>query len=275
MILRCGRAPNQANLPGTARGDPVALAGTSNARPCVCITWAKQIDIHGGGNDLVFPHHENEIAQTESYTGKPFARYWMHNGMLQLSGEKMSKSLGNLITIDEFLKEHSADALRLLIFSGHYRKPVAYTAESITGAERALDRIIGGLRPAKGTQSTGETVDLLREATENARASFVESMDDDLNTAGGIAAIFELVRAINSGREAGVGGPFYDAAQTTLRELTGALGLTLEKATSRPVTMWQPNPLSICWSKCVAICAPPNNGHFPTRCATASRRWAW
>lgn len=196
----------------------------------------EQIDIHGGGNDLVFPHHENEIAQTESFTGKSFARYWMHNGMLQLSGEKMSKSLGNLITIDEFLKQHSADALRLLIFSGHYRKPVAYTSESINSAERSLDRIVGGLRPAKGNESTGETVDLLREAAEKARASFVASMDDDLNTAGGIAAIFELVRAINTAREAGVGGPFYDAAQNTLRELAGVLGLTLSKGTSAPAT---------------------------------------
>ncbi|HMN28657.1 MAG TPA: cysteine--tRNA ligase [Caldilineaceae bacterium] len=91
-----------------------------------------QIDIHGGGNDLIFPHHENEIAQSESLTGQPFARYWMHNGMLQLAGEKMSKSLGNLITIDDFLRKHSSDALRLLIFSGHYRKPVAFTDESIT-----------------------------------------------------------------------------------------------------------------------------------------------
>ncbi|MBI3959208.1 MAG: cysteine--tRNA ligase, partial [Chloroflexi bacterium] len=82
------------------------------------------IDIHGGGNDLIFPHHENEIAQSESLTGKPFANVWMHHGMLQLAGEKMSKSLGNLVTIDEYLRGHSPDALRLLIFSGHYRKPV-------------------------------------------------------------------------------------------------------------------------------------------------------
>ncbi|MFN8440234.1 MAG: cysteine--tRNA ligase [Caldilineaceae bacterium] len=196
----------------------------------------EQIDIHGGGNDLIFPHHENEIAQSESFTGKSFARYWMHNGMLQLSGEKMSKSLGNLITIDDFLKSHSADALRLLIFSGHYRKPVAYTEESIGGAERSLDRILGALRPAKGSLSTGEAVDTVREAAENARSNFVAAMDDDLNTAGGIAAIFELVRAINSAREAGVSGPFFDAAQNTVRELAGTLGLTLNKANAVPST---------------------------------------
>jgi len=188
------------------------------------------IDIHGGGNDLVFPHHENEIAQSESLTGKPFARYWMHNGMLQLSGEKMSKSLGNLITIDEFLSQHSADALRMLIFTGHYRKPVQFNNETLAGAERALDRLRSGLRPAKGNQSTGEAVDTLREAIENARAAFTESMDDDFNTSGGMAAIFELVRATNTARDAGVSGPFFDAAQRTLHELAGILGMRLEEA---------------------------------------------
>ncbi len=188
------------------------------------------IDIHGGGNDLIFPHHENEIAQSESLTGKPFARYWMHNGMLQLSGEKMSKSLGNLVTIDEFLKDHPADALRMLIFTGHYRKPVAFNSDTIAGAERALDRLRSALRPAKGHTTTGAAADTLREAAETAREAFVASLDDDFNTAGGLAALFELVRAINTAREAGVAGPFYEAAQRTLRELAGILGLTLEAA---------------------------------------------
>jgi len=85
----------------------------------------EQIDIHGGGNDLVFPHHENEIAQSESFTGKQFARYWMHNGMLQLQGEKMSKSLGNLVTIDDFLSRHEADALRMMVLNGSYRAPLS------------------------------------------------------------------------------------------------------------------------------------------------------
>ncbi len=112
----------------------------------------EQIDIHGGGNDLIFPHHENEIAQSESLTGKPFSTYWMHNGMLQLAGEKMSKSLGNLITIDAFLKDHSSDAFRMLIFSGHYRKPVVFNNETLESAERALARLRSGLRPAQGRQ---------------------------------------------------------------------------------------------------------------------------
>jgi cysteinyl-tRNA synthetase len=188
------------------------------------------IDIHGGGNDLIFPHHENEIAQSESLTGKTFANIWMHNGMLQLSGEKMSKSLGNLITIDEFLATRSSDSLRMLIFQGHYRKPVAFNTEVLESAERSLERLRGGLRPARGSKSTGAEAEALREATEEARVSFIASMDDDFNTAGAIATLFELVRAINTGREAGVSGPFFDAAQGTLRELAGILGLTLAAA---------------------------------------------
>ncbi len=186
----------------------------------------EEIDIHGGGNDLIFPHHENEIAQTESFTGRNFARYWMHNGMLQLAGEKMSKSLGNLITIDQFLKEHSSDALRLLIFSGHYRKPVVFTPDSIAGAKRSLGRLNGALRPAKGNNTVGPDADALRIATEDARVAFIEAMDDDFNTASAIAVLFELERAIRQARGAGVSGPFYQAAQSTIRELGGVLGLT-------------------------------------------------
>ena len=188
------------------------------------------IDIHGGGNDLIFPHHENEIAQSESLTGKPFARYWVHNGMLQLSGEKMSKSVGNLVTIDEFLQRYSADALRLLVFTAHYRKPVAYTEGSIAAAERSAARLRGGLRPASGTVTVGESAENLRETAEAARSGFRVAMDDDLNTSAALAHLFELVRAINSARAAGVSGPFFQAAQETLRELAGVLGLSLSDA---------------------------------------------
>jgi cysteinyl-tRNA synthetase len=195
------------------------------------------IDIHGGGNDLVFPHHENEIAQSESLTGKPFANIWMHNGMLQLSGEKMSKSLGNLITIDEFLERYSSDSLRMLIFSGHYRKPVAFSSETIEAAERGLERLRSALRPPSGQKTTGPEADALREAAENARAAFIDMMDDDLNTAGGLAVMFDLVRAINSGRTAGVSGPFFQAAQSTLRELGAVLGLTLSEPAAGDASM--------------------------------------
>ncbi|MCB8944513.1 MAG: cysteine--tRNA ligase [Ardenticatenaceae bacterium] len=189
----------------------------------------EQIDIHGGGNDLIFPHHENEIAQSEAYTGKaPFARYWLHNGMLQLRQEKMSKSLGNLVTIGDFLAEHEADVLRLAILNGHYRKPLSYDDEVVTQAEQALKRLKGGLRPSTGTDTTSEAATSLQALTATTHANFIAAMDDDFNTAGALGHLFSLVKAINTARDAGVGGPIFEQAQTTLRQLAGVLGLTLE-----------------------------------------------
>jgi cysteinyl-tRNA synthetase len=186
-----------------------------------------QIDIHGGGNDLIFPHHENEIAQTESYTGQPFARYWLHNGMLQLSGEKMSKSLGNLVTVDDFLAEHEADVLRLLIVSSHYRKPLAFNATVVADNERALARLRSALRPARGTVEAGPDVQALQDSTALARQAFEHAMDDDFNSAGALAALFDLVTEINRAREAGLAATPLATAQDTLAELTSVLGLGL------------------------------------------------
>ena len=193
----------------------------------------EEIDIHGGGNDLVFPHHENEIAQSECYSGKPFARYWMHNGMLQLSGEKMSKSLGNLVTIDDFLAKHEPDVLRLLILGSQYRKPLAFNDAVIEDNERALARLRGALRPATGKTDQAAEVDALNAAVAQAHAGFVESMDDDFNTAGALGSVFELVTAINRARDAGIGGDPFVSAQAALRELTGVLGLQLEAGTTQ------------------------------------------
>ena len=191
----------------------------------------EQIDIHGGGNDLVFPHHENEIAQTESLTGKPFARYWMHNGMLQLGSEKMSKSLGNLITIEAFLAQHSADAFRMLILNGSYRGPLTYTEEVVIQAERSLERLLSALRPAlpgaAGLAAEGQQA--LAEQVQVTEQAFVDAMDDDFNSAGALAALFELVRAINQARADGGNAADLQAAQTRLRELGGVLGLRLEE----------------------------------------------
>ncbi len=187
----------------------------------------EQIDIHGGGNDLVFPHHENEIAQTESFTGKPFARYWLHNGMLQLKGEKMSKSLGNLVTIDDFLAEHSPDVLRLVIAGSGYRKPLAFNDAVVADGERGLERLRTALRPATGNATAGSAVDTLAAQVALARADFETDMDDDFNTAGGLATLFDLVRAINAARDAGVGGLSFADAQATFRALAGVLGLEL------------------------------------------------
>src|SRR3990170_2121994 len=158
----------------------------------------EQIDLHGGGNDLIFPHHENEIAQTESVTGKPFARYWMHNGMVQLGGEKMSKSLGNLVTIEDLLKDHEADAFRLLVLNSGYRSPLTFSDEVIRQSENALERLRAAMKP--GAETGGGAEGLAEEAAA-ARRGLESAMDDDFNTAGALRHMFELVRAINQARD--------------------------------------------------------------------------
>ena len=178
----------------------------------------EQLDIHGGGQDLVFPHHENEIAQSECYTGaKPFARYWMHNGLLQLGSDKMSKSLGNLVSVVDALERYSPDAMRLYFLSSHYRSPLAYSDEGAAAVERSLERVRRALVRGNGS---GPEVD-----AETHRARFTAAMDDDLNTPQAVAALFDLARDINRGRDAGQN---IDSGQDALRELGGVLGLTFE-----------------------------------------------
>ena len=193
-----------------------------------------QIDIHGGGNDLIFPHHENEIAQTESLTQQPFAQYWMHNGMLQLDGEKMSKSLGNLVTIDDFLADYDADILRLLVLSSSYRAPLLYAPAVVADIERKRERLMSALRPALGDTAPAEASATLEAAAQQARTQFTAAMDDDFNTAAALAALFELVRAINTARDAFVADAVLTEAQSVLRELAGVLGLQLTVAAEQP-----------------------------------------
>lgn len=192
----------------------------------------EQIDIHGGGNDLVFPHHENEIAQTESYTGKRFARYWVHNGMLQLSGEKMSKSLGNLVTIKEFLLDHEPDVLRLMVLNTSYRSPLTFNDEVIVQTEKALDRLRSGLRPSTTDESNvpGEFLTTLEKQMVTTKEGFIKTMDDDFNTAGALGHLFDLVRVINQSRDAGIDTDGLKPAQDLLLELSAVLGLQLEKS---------------------------------------------
>ena len=191
----------------------------------------EQIDIHGGGNDLIFPHHENEIAQTESYTGKPFARYWIHNGMLQLGGEKMSKSLGNIVSIKDFLTRRDADVMRMLVLSGNYRAPLIFNEETQDAAEKSLERIKSALRPAPASAKglALEAASALANQTETTQQAFTDSMDDDFNMPLALAGIHELVKAINSARDNGATSDQLQAAQMTLRELTGVLGLRLQE----------------------------------------------
>ena len=194
----------------------------------------EQIDIHGGGNDLIFPHHENEIAQTEAVTGKEFARVWMHNGMLSLKSEKMSKSLGNMITVDAFLADHPADVMRLWVLNGSYRGPLIYSQEVIEQTEQAYQRLLGAkkaaLPGAKGLEATA--LETLNAEASKVKADFKEKMDDDFNTSGALAALYELVKAINQARAEGATDEQLKAAQAIFAELTGVLGLRLEEQKS-------------------------------------------
>jgi cysteinyl-tRNA synthetase len=193
----------------------------------------EQIDIHGGGTDLVFPHHENEIAQTESLTGKSFARYWVHNGMLQFSGDKMSKSLGNIVTIEEFLQEHDPDTLRMMVLNASYRSPLTFNAEVVSQAESNLERLRSALRPGSADSAAAQegANQALEAQMETSRQGFIQAMEDDFNTAGSLGHLFDLVRAINQARDAGLEQSFLSGAQELLRELAeNVFGLRLERA---------------------------------------------
>ena len=178
------------------------------------------LDIHGGGQDLIFPHHENEIAQSEASTGvQPFSHYWVHNGLLQLGQDKMSKSLGNLVSVEEALERHSAESLRLYFLSSHYRSPLQYTDDGCAAMERSLQRLREPL-----TRESGGT-DTLDPSPFESR--FHQAMDDDLNTPRALAALFDLSREINrSSADMDV-----KASQECLQNLGGVLGLILAPET--------------------------------------------
>ncbi|MCH2658302.1 MAG: cysteine--tRNA ligase [Dehalococcoidia bacterium] len=186
-----------------------------------CSTMAQKylgdtFDVHGGGVDLIFPHHENEIAQAEAATGKTFANIWMHNGMVLYQGEKMSKSLGNVVSVAEAIDRWGSDALRLFVLNSYYRGPNNLTDEAMAGSIRALDRLRRALRVPS---ISGEEI-----ATEEVKAQFVEVMEDDLSTAKALAILFDLARDINRGSNEG-----YDVsgAQEILKELLTVLGLEI------------------------------------------------
>ena len=180
------------------------------------------IDIHGGGQELTFPHHENEIAQSETHNGgAQMSRFWVHNGLLMMGGDKMSKSLGNLVTIEAALEAYSPDALRLFFLSSHYRSPLVYGDDRVAAQERAVERLRNAAGAAGGG---GEPL-----SAGEFEGRFVEAMDDDLNTPRAIAALFDLAHEINRAAEE---GRAVSDAQAALRRLAGVLGLTLEAAES-------------------------------------------
>ena len=156
------------------------------------------LDIHGGGEDLIFPHHENEIAQSEALTGKPFVRFWLHNAFVKIEGEKMSKSLGNVILLREILNLYHPEALRLFLLSKHYRTPIDYSPEALKENQRALERLYGMIQRAKMAEGFKEEgLDKVKELTLSLKERFEEALSDDLNTARALGALFELLREVN------------------------------------------------------------------------------
>ena len=193
------------------------------------------IDIHCGGKDLVFPHHENEIAQSEGATGKPFVRYWMHNGFINVDNQKMSKSLGNFFTVRDIAKEFDLEAVRMFMLSAHYRSPINFSRDMIEQAKASLDRLYTArdhysflLENAKDGEM-GEKETELMAKVKAVREGFDAAMDDDMNTANAIGQLFELVREANAALNETSPKAAIKAVLDTMDELTGVLGILRRK----------------------------------------------
>lgn len=225
-------------------GEPMWETDWGNGRPgwhIECSAMARRylgetIDIHCGGQDLIFPHHENEIAQSECANGVPFARFWMHNGYINVDNRKMSKSLGNFFTVREVAEQFGYEPIRYLMIASHYRSPINYSVEVLTQCKSALERLYNcrdNLDFALNNAADGALDEALAKKLDSHRESFITAMDDDLNTADGIAAVFELVRDINSNivnQEVTKATAQY--AAELFDELTGVLGLVYNRSGS-------------------------------------------
>lgn len=196
------------------------------------------LDIHAGGQDLIFPHHENEIAQSEGATGKPFVRYWMHNGFINVNNEKMAKSKGNFFTIRDIAQHFNLEAVRLFLLSSHYRSPINYTDELIQQSQNALDRIYTArnnyrfLLEKGGTENrenTAEEEAFLSRLEEN-KARFKAQMDDDFNTAGALGVLFDYIREANAVCTSGASKEVVEKALALLLELCGVMGLLYQES---------------------------------------------
>ena len=188
------------------------------------------IDIHAGGQDLIFPHHENEIAQSEARSGKQFARYWMHNGYINVDNQKMSKSLGNFFTVRDILSEFSGQVIRFFLLSAHYRNPVNFSKELILQAKAGMERLANSkerlvftISHTKGQMNESELE--LVSALENHRDRFIEAMDDDINTADAISIIFELARFSNTNVTENSSLEWAEKNLSLFNELTGVLNI--------------------------------------------------
>ena len=224
-------------------GEPFWISPWCDGRPgwhIECSVMSKkylgeEIDIHAGGEDLVFPHHENEIAQSECCNGVPFAKYWMHNAFLNIDNRKMSKSLGNFRTVREIGEQYDLQVLRFFMLNAHYRSPLNFSADLMESSKNALERITEAAARLRDRQAAAT----VQEATEDEKklmqeeAAFVtkfeESMDDDFNTADALAAVFELVKFANTNVQEGSSKEFAGHTLEVMTKLCDVLGLTLEK----------------------------------------------
>ncbi|WP_410497308.1 cysteine--tRNA ligase [Cellulosilyticum sp. ST5] len=224
-------------------GEPYWESPWSNGRPgwhIECSAMAKRylgdtIDIHAGGEDLVFPHHENEIAQSECANGKEFAHYWMHNAFLNIDNKKMSKSLGNFKTLRDVGEMYGYDVVRFFMLNAHYRSPLNFSAELIESAKNSLERIKNAKATLSFALEHSQIADLAEEEKallkelDGFKARFHEHMEDDFNTADAISIIFELVKFANTYAKEGASQPFVEAVLKLFNELTDILGLIYDR----------------------------------------------
>ena len=224
-------------------GEPFWVSPWGEGRPgwhIECSVMAKkylgeEIDIHAGGEDLIFPHHENEIAQSECCNGKIFARYWLHNGFLNIDNRKMSKSLGNFFTVREIGEQYDLQVLRFFMLSAHYRSPINFSREIMESSKSALERIVTAVSNLKhlsetaGVDQASEQETALLEEMKTYRKKLEDAMDDDLNTADAISAIFELVKFANTHGGETSSREFVDRVRKEIIELSDILGLIVEK----------------------------------------------
>ena len=224
-------------------GEPYWESPWSEGRPgwhIECSVMAKkyladEIDIHAGGEDLIFPHHENEIAQSEAANGVPFAKYWMHNAFLNIDNKKMSKSLGNFFTVRDIAKEYDLQVLRFFMLSAHYRNPINFSHELMESAKNSLDRIVTSVMNLTHLEKTAADLPMTDEEqkvldlTKDIYKKFEAAMDDDFNTADAISAVFELVKLANSNSSETDTKAYITALKESIVKLADILGLNVVK----------------------------------------------
>ena len=224
-------------------GEPFWKSPWSDGRPgwhIECSVMSKkylgdQIDIHAGGEDLVFPHHENEIAQSEAANGKEFSKYWMHNAFLNIDNHKMSKSLGNFRTVREISEQYDLQVLRFFMLSAHYRSPLNFSAELMEASKNGLERIVNAADNLKFLMGNAKTEAITAEETEKFAKTeefvkgFEDAMEDDFNTADAVAAVFDLVKYINTNTDADSSKEYLKEMFDLLVKLTDVLGLIVDK----------------------------------------------